>query len=112
MVRRYAKETMHDVCGGKGQVDFDHWLEDADKSPNMNMCATVYVHPGSSVGDHQHTGETEVYRIYAGNGKYNDNGDIVEITPGDVLFCYDGQIHGIENTGDEMLVFDAIIIGA
>ncbi len=112
MVRKYALETMHDVCEGKGQVDFEYWMEDADKTPNMSMCATLYMHPGAVVGDHYHRGDTEIYRISSGRGKYNDNGKTVEVEPGDVLFCYDGQVHGMENIGEDMLIFDAVIINS
>jgi quercetin dioxygenase-like cupin family protein len=55
------------------------------------------------VGDH------ECYLILSGKARVNDNGVPVELGPGDVNHCLDGQEHGIENIGDADLVFIANI---
>jgi len=34
----------------------------------------------------------------------------MDVEPGDVLYCDDGSGHGIKNTGDEDLVFLALIL--
>ena len=39
------------------------------------------VYPGSAIGYHIHTGDSETYYILSGKGKYNDNGTFVEIAP-------------------------------
>ena len=33
-----------------------------------------------------------------------------EVKPGDAMFCQNGSRHGLENTGDEDLVFMGLII--
>jgi len=58
--------------------------------------AHTTVYPGSAIGYHIHNNESETYYILSGNGRYNDNGSILEFKQGDVLFCGDGEGHGIE----------------
>ena len=45
-----------------------------------------------------------------GKGLYTDNDTTYEMKPGDAAFCKNGDRHGIENIGDEDLVFMGLII--
>lgn len=109
------RETYHatdteGIAGGQGPARMDYWLAGSELAPNANMMATVTLEPGSSVGIHAHEGEAEIYRIISGSGIYDDNGTPKEVGPGFVTICYHGEQHGLKNTGDTPLVFDAIII--
>ena len=66
--------------------------------------------PGSSIGDHAHSGDSETYFFLKGKGRYNDNGTWVDIEAGDMTFCPDGELHGVENTGTEPMEFIALIL--
>ena len=111
MVRKeMIQKEIKECCDGKGEVKVSYWLSDEETSPNMNMVATLYIAPGSSVGDHTHTGEAELYYIIGGEGEYHDNGKVYTVKPGDVVICYDGDSHGIISTGTEDLVFHAVIV--
>lgn len=110
VVTDVTRTLVEGIAGGHGKGWMEHWISGAQLPPNVNMVATVTLEPGSSVGDHQHDGECEIYRILSGNGMYNDNGSRVEVKPGDVTVCYAGQVHGLENTTDAQLVFEAVII--
>ena len=46
----------------------------------------------------------------SGHGRYNDNGTIVEIGPGDVTYCAPGEGHGLECIGDEPVEMIALIL--
>lgn len=48
----------------------------------------------------KHKGDSETYYILSGTGRYNDNGSIVDVHPGDVYFCEDGESHSIEATNE------------
>ena len=65
---------------------------------------------GSSLGYHEHHGNTETYFILSGTGEYSDNGEKYTVKAGDCTFCAEGNGHGLENTGNEDLVFMALII--
>ena len=62
------------------------------------------------LGSHEHHGESETYYIVSGSGIYSDNGALRMVKAGDVTFTPDGQGHALTNSGDEDLVFMALII--
>ena len=68
------------------------------------------VYPGSEIGYHIHTGDSETYYILSGKGRYNDNGTIVEIGPGDVAYCAPGEGHGLACYGEEPVEMIALIL--
>ena len=68
------------------------------------------IEPGCSLGYHEHHGESETYYILSGKGDYNDNGTVRPVKAGDITYTPNGCGHGLENTGDENLVFMALII--
>ena len=85
-------------------ADFEGW------NPKARLFSLVQVNPGEEVEYHMHVGESETFYILSGQGIYNDNGEKVEVAPGMVTFTPSGQGHSIKNTGDEMLVFIALIV--
>lgn len=85
-------------------ADFDNWNKKA------RLYSLIQVKPGEEVEYHMHVGEGESFFILSGKGIYNDNGNEVDVVPGMVTFTPSGQGHSIKNTGDEMLVFIALII--
>ena len=66
--------------------------------------------PGSEIGYHIHTGDSETYYILSGKGLYNDNGTEVEIGAGDVTYCAPGEGHGLKCLGDEPIEMIALIL--
>jgi len=106
----YVIEEMKNAFGGTGTLILKHWLAKNELIPNLIMAATVVLPPGVSAGDHFHHGEAEIYLIIKGKGYYVDNGEKVDIKENDVFVCYDGESHGIVNTGDTDLEMIAIII--
>ena len=94
---------------GIGSAQMYHWLG-GENCPNLGLLATITLEPGTTVSDHTHTGEAEIYYITQGAGEYNVNGKTVPVKAGDVTVCYDGQTHGLKNTGDGELLFHAVIV--
>ena len=85
-------------------ADFDAW------DPRIRLYSLIQVKPGEEVEYHMHVGESETFFILSGKGIYNDNGNKVDAVPGMVTFTPSGQGQSIKNTGDEMLVFIALIV--
>lgn len=85
-------------------ADFDGW------DPKVRLFSLIEVKHGEEVDFHTHIGESETFFILSGKGVYNDNGNKVEVTPGMVTFTPSGEGHSIKNTGDEKLVFIALIV--
>ena len=96
-------------AGGKGTIHIEHLLDAHQQHPAIKLYARVTIDVNSSIGIHQHVSDSESYVIVSGKGKYYDNGTYIEVKPNDILFCNDTQYHGLENIGDEPLVFFALI---
>ena len=65
---------------------------------------------GAEVGWHVHSGDCETYYILKGKGEYSNNGELIEVFPGDMTFVGDGEGHSIKAVGDETLEFIALIL--
>lgn len=63
-----------------------------------------------SIGFHRHRGDEEIYYILSGSGLYTNTEGTWEVGPGDAVFCRNGDSHGLENIGNEDLVFMGLII--
>lgn len=97
--------------GGEGFINGRNYVN-PDNSPEgsvFTMVASMSLEPGASVGYHVHEDDEEVYNIVSGRGLYSDNGTEIEVGPGDVTLAPKGTGHGLKNTGDEPLVFFAVI---
>lgn len=97
-------------CGGKGTMHIERLLTPAQMGEQVKMYAQVTIDVNSSLGYHLHDGDSETYYILKGKGMYNDNGVLREVGPGDVTYTPSGFSHGLENIGDDTLVFMALII--
>lgn len=96
--------------GGKGAVTLKNWLEPEQLPANVRLMTHIHIPVGASIGDHVHEGEAEVFYVLAGRALYNDDGEKVEVGPGNIMVCYDGQTHGVENIGSEEFVMIAAIV--
>lgn len=85
----------------------------AGKGPEgsaLQMLSSNTLHPGSSVGFHQHIDNEELYVIISGDGTFYDNDEKpVQVGAGDMMLTLKGQSHGLTNTGKEPLNFLAVI---
>ena len=97
-------------CGGEGSLEKYHIVSAEELNGHGKMFAKIVLHPHSSIGWHQHVGNTEPYYILEGKGIFVDNdGSRSEVGPGDVCYIEVGQSHSLENPTDENLVFIALI---
>ncbi|WP_251197349.1 cupin domain-containing protein [Anaerotardibacter muris] len=97
------------VQGGEGYILRDLLLQGEQLHGQLTYASTITLEPGCSIGVHTHTGDSEMYFIYQGTGTYTDNDESYPVQAGDVLFCKDGETHGIANTGDGDLKFVAVM---
>ena len=111
MVRKANMIQVNGLAGGKGIAEVHHIVENDELGGVGRLYGKVVLKPGSSVGWHKHTGETEPYYILKGNGVFIDNDESrTEVGPGDCCIIEEGQCHSIENTSEnEDLEFMALI---
>lgn len=111
MVRKADIVKLEGLAGGVGGAELHHIVSEAEMCGAGHLYAKVVLYPGSTVGWHRHTGETEPYYILSGTGVFvDDDGSRNVVGPGDVCVIKEGQCHAIENTSTYMdLVFMALI---
>ena len=113
MVRKTKVAVVEHPRGGEGSVEFHHIVSEEQLNGHGSMYAMAVLRPHSSVGWHQHVGNTEPYFILKGKGVFVDNdGTRTEVGPGDVCVIEVGQSHSLENPNDEELVFMALVYNA
>lgn len=112
MIKRKEQIKINTECNNDGKTKL--YLSDLADFANRNSKLRTFAHAvleaGEEVQFHIHEGECEYYYILSGKGLYNDNGELSEITNGDVTFTPSGYGHGIKNIGDTSLEFIALII--
>ena len=78
-----------------------------DGAPNFAM-RHFTVEPGGHTPRHSHNYEHEVV-ILRGAGTAENEGELHDIAPGDVLFVEPNRVHQFRNTGDEPLEFLCLV---
>ncbi|MDR2505297.1 MAG: cupin domain-containing protein [Oscillospiraceae bacterium] len=106
----YIHEAKQNLRGGIGDVKFEHLLAGDALPKNCRLYAKITLAPGSSIGEHVHEGETEVYTFIEGTGKVTDDGMPINVAAGYNMTTASGHSHSVENTGDSDLVLLAVII--
>ena len=96
--------------GGEGCVQKFDILTADEMYGKGRVCAFMRLAPGHEVGRHRHEGDSEVFYILSGKGKYLLDGELVDVEPGDILFVDDGEEHYLLNSGDADLDYIAVVL--
>lgn len=88
-------DIAHERFGGTGDVIMEHYFDETQINDKIGMYAKVTMKPGCGLGYHQHKGTTETVVVLEGVGELNDDGEIMTIKKGDVVFCAEGHYHSI-----------------
>lgn len=114
MIRKSAeKEVVRKPApfNGVGEITVRSLLNGPEEmSQKGRVFGHTTVYPGSAIGYHVHNKDSETYYILSGTGRYNDNGTLCMVGPGDVTYCAPGQGHGLECTGEEPIEMIALIL--
>ncbi|UTC65641.1 cupin domain-containing protein [Treponema sp. OMZ 788] len=103
------KKLKPNLRGGTGEISVIEFLS-VREVENCRMFSEMTVPVGASIGEHVHTGETEIYIIHEGKGLVTDMGKKQEVGPGDVVITEDNQLHSLENTGSVPMVLTTLVI--
>ena len=102
-------QTKPTLLGGKGEAHFSHLGSIEQLCGTGRLFSIITLQPDCSIGEHRHVNEFEFYYVMSGGGLYNDNGSLSPIATGDITYCPNGEIHGIENYTSEPLVLLALV---
>ena len=113
MIRRSSEKnvvTKPAPFDGVGEITVRDLLNGPDEMEHKGrVFAHTTVHPGAAFGLHTHKGDAETYYILSGHGEYNHNGTIIDVQPGDVYHCNEGECHSIRAI-DEPIEMIALIL--
>lgn len=65
----------------------------------------ILVHPGQRLSLQKHEHRKEYWVVVQGSGVFTRNDEEIDVSEGDTCFIDVGDVHRIENDGDEPLVF-------
>jgi quercetin dioxygenase-like cupin family protein len=96
---------VRNLVGGSGTALWKQLINGMHLPGPWGCVEYVELRPGASCGRHLHAAREEVYYILDGTARMSVNGDEVAVTPGDLITCPIGTIHGIgvpEDAGQGM----------
>ena len=98
------------ACNGNGYIHKQFLFSTEEMEGKAKMCARITLPPGSSIGDHPHQPEAEIYYVLEGEITVTDNDKRVRLHPGDAMFTGGGNRHSATNETDREAVMMAIIL--
>ena len=113
MIRRKEEAEVvvaDSVAGGKGRIYKNMMVNASEMFGKGRMVARVVLPSGSSIGDHAHINDAELYYILKGEAVVTDNDKTEVLHAGDAVFTGNGNRHSITNETDEDVEFLAVII--
>lgn len=110
MVRKSIREIITNTAGEKDAVIIERANTSQEMLNKCDLYARITLKPGLRVGYHIHTGDIESYFILSGEGIYTCEGVQTEVESGDMAYCANGESHDLICTGNEDLVFMALIV--
>lgn len=106
----FSKSITSNMRGGKGDiVRMDIFSED-DMLKKARFCAILKMPAGTSIGEHPHGPDAEIYYILSGTLRVTDNGVTKDLVVGDLVFTGGGTTHSVVNVSEEEASLLAIII--
>ena len=88
--------------GGKGEY-FVRTLLDLVPNSVFKYVRDLTLYPDSTIGEHLHTGDEEIYFIVSGTAEMVINEKEQEVGPGSAILTQSGSYHGLRNVGSEDL---------
>ena len=102
--------TVTGLRGGKGDVIRSEFFPEDAVCGKLKLCAILTLPSGSSIGEHTHGPDAELYYIVSGTLRVTDNGVTKDLNPGDAVFTCGGNAHCVENVSDKEAALLAVIM--
>ena len=97
--------------GGDGSVRITDFISGPEELLGKGrLFSRITLEPGCSIGYHIHENESELFYIIKGSAVYNDGGEEINVSAGDVTIVEPGNGHGIANRTDETCELVALIL--
>ncbi len=94
-----------EFCGGTGSAVLTPPFERGTLTGNV---VVVTLEPGNTVGEHEHTDDSDLYYVLDGEIIMIEDGQEYVCHRGDVEYCTPGHTHGAVNRSDKPASFLAV----
>jgi quercetin dioxygenase-like cupin family protein len=111
-VDEVAVVTRHNEHGGVGPLHFRRVLDRGDFSAPVDHVDYTVVPPGTSIAQHRHIGNDEVYFVVSGTPWITVDGVGRRASPGMLSIVHDGGEHALLNDSDEDVIILVIQVSA
>ena len=110
--RKEEMETIYPehVCNGLGSIEKKFVFSTEEMLDKAKMFARITLPDGSSIGEHPHQPEAEIYYILEGEVVVTDNDRQEILHPGDAVFTGNGDRHSVTNASGKPAVLMAVIL--
>ncbi|MGH7151925.1 MAG: cupin domain-containing protein [Planctomycetota bacterium] len=101
-VKRLAEAGLRRTVahGGKGEIAFARLFRHDDFRAPISFVDYAVIPPGSSIGEHRHGENEEIYLVLEGEGEMTLEEERFPVGPGTVIVNRAGGLHGLRNTGN------------
>lgn len=99
-----AAVTVPGMNGGQGEMTAKMSVSEQGK------IIVSQIHPGSSIGVHQHDTSDDINYVLSGQGIAICDGREESLSPGCCHICPQGSTHSIANTGEDALCLLTVVV--
>ena len=103
-------QTISNLRGGVGDLTRNDIFVPEEMCDKVNLFAVLTIPDGSSIGEHSHGPDAEVYYILSGTLQVTDNGVTKDLTEGDAVFTGGGTSHSVVNKSGKDASMIALIM--
>ena len=96
--------------GGRGATDVTHYLGPEESDGKVGLCNRITLMPGSSIGEHPHTEDAEIYYVLEGELVFTENGREQLLRAGDLTYTAHGNTHAMENRSGAPASLLAVVV--
>ena len=96
--------------GGHGATDVAHYLGPEETDGKVGLCNRITLMPGSSIGEHPHISDAEIYFVLEGELVFTENGREQLLRAGDLTYTSHGATHGMENRSGAPAAILAVVV--
>jgi len=106
----FTSKTVNNVRGGQGDIVRTEIFFPEELLEKANACVIMTIPHGSTIGEHPHGPDAELYYILSGTLRVTDSGVTKDLVAGDAVFTGDGNVHSVVNVSDKEASMLAVVV--
>ena len=96
--------------GGVGEAIREDVFSPEESLGKFELCVVMTIPHGTSIGEHPHGPDGELYFVLSGTLRITDNGTTKDLQPGDAVFTGGGNAHSVVNVSGKDATMLALVV--